>query len=162
MKKEEPEFALSPLPLRLPLAPSPFPRAVLRRMLCCAAMCGVRCVVLPSAVFACNPPTGTTRGQKPRPFCSILFRLAVQRGRETHADALRCLPLRASVPWSLAAAMTMRGVGNWAPLIRGGATWLVPATRSLVAWHWPAGRDGEARDEMRQGGRGEARQGQAD
>lgn len=60
-------------------------------------------------------------------------------------------------------AMTMRGgVGNWAPLIRGGVTYLVPAARSLVAWHWTAGRDGEARDEMRQGGQDEARQGQTD
>lgn len=124
-------------------------------------MCGVRCVVLPSAVFACNPPTGTTRGQN-YGFFFYYISSGSAAGRETHADALRCLPLRASVPWSLAAAMTMRGVGNWAPLIRGGVTWLVPATRSLVAWHWPAGRDGEARDEMRQGGHGEAGQGQAD
>lgn len=86
-----PSSPSSPFPLPPGCAP---PHA----MLCCA----VRCVVLPPAVFACNPLPAARRreGKTTALFLlhSISFRLAAQRGaRETHADAPRCLPLRASV-----------------------------------------------------------------
>ncbi|KAH6986322.1 hypothetical protein BKA56DRAFT_580251 [Ilyonectria sp. MPI-CAGE-AT-0026] len=62
-------------------------------MLCCA----VRCVVLPPAVFACNPPKRHDERAKPRLFfCCIPFRLAAQRGggglRHTRMrrDVFRC------------------------------------------------------------------------
>lgn len=89
------------LPLSSPFPPSPglCSAACYLPMLCCA----VRCVVLPPAVFACNPSQRHDDDERAKP--RLFF--AAFHFVETHADAPRCLPPAGFRRFGV--AMTMRG-----------------------------------------------------